>query len=92
MNLYALITGYVCVYSKMQYKRIINLWFEVALCSGIWCLIFFILPDYGISKIELVFSFFVYLISDNDYFRNYIEKGSMGSLADENSIIMIAVS
>lgn len=45
VNLYALTTGYLCIYSRHRYSRIINLWIEVFFYSVSLALIFLFFQD-----------------------------------------------
>ncbi len=49
VNLYALITGYVCVNSKHRWERIIELWLQVFFYTFLITLIFYIVPQNTIN-------------------------------------------
>jgi len=71
VNLYALTTGYLCVFSRHKYSRIVNLWVEVLFYSVVLTLMFFILPNYSVNKSDMVFSFFPLITDRYWYFTAY---------------------
>ncbi len=71
VNLYALITGYVCFYSRNKYERLINLWFKVFFYSVVITLIFVVLPNYKVGIGECFFSFLPVFTNRYWYFTSY---------------------
>lgn len=71
VNLYALISGYVCINSKNKYSRIINLWIEVFFYSVTISIIFLLLPNYRVGMGRLIFSFFPVTSFSYWYFTCY---------------------
>lgn len=71
VDLYALITGYVCIKSKHRWSRIIELWLQVVLYSAAFASIFYFLPGYEVSKKNLVHAFFPIMGKQYWYFSSY---------------------
>ena len=70
VNLYALISGYVCSNTKHRWERLAELWVQVWLTSVLVGLVFFLL--HGISLKELIMCFFPVLTNRYWYFSAYV--------------------
>lgn len=71
VNLYALITGFVCVKSKHKYSRIIELWLQVALYSILFAVLFHFIPGYSVDKSDIIGSLFPVMNYEYWYFSAY---------------------
>ncbi|MCQ2514356.1 MAG: acyltransferase family protein [Ruminococcus sp.] len=71
VNLFCLISGYVCLYTKHRYSRIINLWIEVFICSTAIALGIKLFTNYSLSFASLIFSFFPIISNSYWYFTCY---------------------
>lgn len=72
VNVYGLISGYVCISSKTKYTRIINLWLEVFIFSVSIATLLYFLPQFHIGKGGLLFSFLPVLSGEYWYFSAYV--------------------
>ncbi len=72
VNIYALISGYVCLYSKNKLKRILNLWIEVIIYAILITLTFVILPQYKLGNGEMIIPCFPVMSGEYWYFSSYI--------------------
>lgn len=72
VNIYALISGYVCLYSKNRFNRIINLWLEVIFYSFIITTAFILFSQFNLKKAEMIFPYFPVLSGEYWYFGSYI--------------------
>lgn len=70
VNLYALISGYVCSNTKHRWERLAELWVQVWLTSVLAGLVFFLL--HGIGLKELIMCFFPVLTNRYWYFSAYV--------------------
>ncbi len=72
VNLYALITGFVCVKSKWRVSRIFEIWLQVFLYSVLFSVIFkFFVPSIRVGNGEFLFSFFPVISKQYWYFTSY---------------------
>ena len=71
VNLYALITGYVCVQSRHRWSRILELWLQVAFYSISLTVLFYFLPGYDTGKKDLIRVFFPVMSKQYWYFSSY---------------------
>lgn len=71
VDLYALITGYVCVESKHKWSRIAELWLQVALYSISFAILFYFLPEYKLGKTDVIKSCFPIMDKQYWYFSSY---------------------
>lgn len=72
VNLYGLITGYVMVGSKFNYKKIIKLWVGVIFWSVILTLVMNLLYPNAIGIKDIIKSFFPVVYNEYWYFSAYV--------------------
>lgn len=72
VDLYALITGFVCVNAKYHYGRIVELWIQVMLYSVIITLVFNLPCDSFNSIKQILLSFFPVLRNQYWFFTSYV--------------------
>ena len=71
VNCFALISGYVGVKSNFKYKKIIPLWLQVSLYSGLITTAFYYLKPETVTKTQTMFSFLPVLNDTYWYFTAY---------------------
>ena len=72
VDLYALITGFVCVNATYHYGRIVELWIQVMLYSVIITLVFNLPCDSFNSIKQILLSFFPVLRNQYWFFTSYV--------------------
>ena len=71
VNCYALISGYVGIFSKHNYSSIVTLWLQVLFYSVSISIVFRILYPEKVSSWDVLFSFFPILSTQYWYFTSY---------------------
>lgn len=71
VDVYALISGYVWVYAKYQYRNIIELWIQVVFYTVLITLLFWVFIPDSVSAMEWIKAIFPVMFNQYWYFSSY---------------------